>query len=388
MGVAFAPYLFGGRKYFQNKGNRMAEIGDLVSAFVEERVDDPNRDEGEFWQEAVFAALFSVAFEATMRLPEIRMNPETLRQTVLTVVEEVVTTAAVWVNRRLSQSWPDCRITIDISNLMRSRLIICFNEAITVMGEKEWSLETARSHAAFSLLNQAATALIIKGVIPSQEAAKNFLQNGMEACDSMAGELAQELKRKSSQQGVSGDKLSRDRGSSATKPLRYPDEMSNTWPDNPEGIWNGLIELPPWKVQEVRGRVHASLTEGTRQEQQMAYRLIVADISHPEARFRGRCVRRTRELQYLLNLIMIVNLTMYGVFIGLGVVVSRWLFLGLPLWLVCDLGLLNRLQTWINCELATRLMALDELMNEDKEFRDRALAVLDELSGIERSEMI
>ena len=123
----------------------MAEIGDLVSAFVEERVDDPNRGEGEFWQEAVFAALFSVAFEATMRLPEIRRGPETLRQTVLTVVEEVVTSAAMWVNRRLSESWPDvprhdCRITIDVSGLMRSRLIVCFNEAITVMGEKKWPL--------------------------------------------------------------------------------------------------------------------------------------------------------------------------------------------------------------------------------------------------------
>jgi hypothetical protein len=145
-----------------------------------------------------------------------------------------------------------------------------------------------------------------------------------------------------------------------------------------------LIDLSKEKIEEARGRIHASLTEGTRQEQQMAYRHIVASISHPTARFRGRCVGGTRELQYLLNLIMIVNLAMYGVFISLGVFVSRWWFLGLPLWLVCDLGLLNRLQTWINCELATRLVALDELMNEDKEFRVRALAVLDELSGSER----
>ena len=145
-----------------------------------------------------------------------------------------------------------------------------------------------------------------------------------------------------------------------------------------------LIDLPKQKVEEARGRIHASLTEGTRQEQQMAYRHIVATISHPAARFRGRCVRGTRELQYFLNLIMIVNLAMFVVFFGLGIFVSRWWFLGLPLWLVCDLGLLNRLQTWVNCELATRLIALDELMDEDEEFRDRALAVWGESNGFER----
>ena len=144
-----------------------------------------------------------------------------------------------------------------------------------------------------------------------------------------------------------------------------------------------LIDLPKQKVEEARDRIHASLTEGARQEQQMAYRHIVATISHPAARFRGRCVRGTKELQYFLNLIMIVNLAMYVVFLGLGIFVSRWWFLGPPLWLVCDLGLLNRLQTWINCELTARLIALDELMDEDEEFRERALAALGESNGFE-----
>jgi len=33
-----------------------------------------------------------------------------------------------------------------------------------------------------------------------------------------------------------------------------------------------LIDLSKEKIEEARGRIHASLTEGTRQEQQMAYR--------------------------------------------------------------------------------------------------------------------
>ncbi|MFC1635790.1 hypothetical protein ACFL5Z_13205 [Planctomycetota bacterium] len=91
-------------------------------------------------------------------------------------------------------------------------------------------------------------------------------------------------------------------------------------------------------------------------------------------------------MQYLLMSIMIVKLVMYVVFLGLGIFVSRWWFLGPLLWLVCDLGLLNPLQTWINCELASRLIALDELMDEDEEFRSRVLAVLERIEGTHRKQ--
>jgi hypothetical protein len=141
------------------------------------------------------------------------------------------------------------------------------------------------------------------------------------------------------------------------------------------------IDLPKKNLEEARGRIRASLTEGTRQEQQMAYRHIVATISHPAARFRGRCVRGTTELQYLLNLVIVVKWPMYVLFLGLGIFLSSWWFLGLPLWLVCDFGLLNRLQTWINCELASRLVAFDELIDQDEDFRSRALAALEKTEG-------
>jgi hypothetical protein len=145
-----------------------------------------------------------------------------------------------------------------------------------------------------------------------------------------------------------------------------------------------VIDLPKKKVEEVRHRIFASLAEGTRQEQQRAYRQILQTISHPAAIFRGRCVRGTMKLQYLLNSIIIVRRAMYVVFVGLGIFISWWWFLGLPLWFICDLGLLNRLQMWINCELASRLVAFDELMDEDDEFRNRALAALGQSNGFER----
>ncbi len=137
-----------------------------------------------------------------------------------------------------------------------------------------------------------------------------------------------------------------------------------------------VIDLPKEKIQEARDRIFASLTEGTRQEQDEAYRQVLEIISHPAAIFRGRCARGTRRLQYLLNAIIIFGRAMYLGFLALGIFFSWWWLLGLPLWLICDLGVFNRVQTWINCELASRLVALDELMEEDENFRKRVLSAL------------
>ena len=57
--------------------------------------------------------------------------------------------------------------------------------------------------------------------------------------------------------------------------------------------------------------------------------------------------------------------------------------MGIPLWLVCDLGFLNRLQAWVNLELVVRLVALDELMDEDEDFRKRVLVILAKMTGQE-----
>ncbi len=144
--------------------------------------------------------------------------------------------------------------------------------------------------------------------------------------------------------------------------------------------------LPKEKLEEVREKIFASLTKGTRQEQQRSYRQIIETISHPTAIFRGRCVRGTRKLQYLLNSIIFISRVMYVVFIGLGIFMSWWWILGLPLWFICNVGLLNRLQKWINCELASRLVAFDELMDEDEKFCNRALAALERIEGTQQKQ--
>jgi hypothetical protein len=177
----------------------VAELGKLISAFVEERVDGPLKGEEECWQEAVFAGLFSAAFVAAMRLPSVCKDPESLRQTVSSTIGDVVDSAAVWVNQRLTPRLPrlsECQITVDVSQLMRHRLTVYFSEALAVMADQGWSIETARSHACYVFFSKASTALMIKGLIPDQFAARTFLEGAMEGCDSMAAELAQALGRK------------------------------------------------------------------------------------------------------------------------------------------------------------------------------------------------
>lgn len=147
-----------------------------------------------------------------------------------------------------------------------------------------------------------------------------------------------------------------------------------------------MIDLPKKKLDEARDRILASLTEGTPQEQQIAYRHIVGTVSHRAAILRGRYVKGTRKLQYLLNTIIIFKWVMYLVFAGLGIFLNWWWLLGLPLWFICDFGLLTRLQTSINCELASRLVSFDELMDEDEEFRNRVLPALEKTEDTPKNE--
>ena len=135
------------------------------------------------------------------------------------------------------------------------------------------------------------------------------------------------------------------------------------------------VILPKEKVAEARDKVIASLNSGSRREQQMAYLKVVETISHPAAIFRGRCVKGTRRLQYFLNGIIAVRRTMYIVFLLLGIFLNKWWLLGLPLWLISDLWILNWLQTCINVELVSRLIVLDNLMDEDEDFRRRVKGV-------------
>lgn len=137
-----------------------------------------------------------------------------------------------------------------------------------------------------------------------------------------------------------------------------------------------MIDIPEENIKEARYRILYSLKEGTRQEQKRVYRHIISTISHPLAIYRIRCINGAAKLQHSLNAIIITSKIMYIAFLLLGLFANKWLLVGIPLWFFCDLLLFNRIQTSINLELASRLIALDELMDKDENFCTQALAVL------------
>ena len=177
----------------------MDDLGELVSAFVEEQVGGPASGEGDLWFEAVCASLFSVAFDVLVHLKDITESPERLQETARSLVEAVTTHAAAWVNGRLGDESPPSGqppIVFEMSPLMRNRLVVYFNEAIVAMADRGFGIDAARSHACFGGLQRAVAALAVKGLSIGPGEMSDFVKEVMEGCDSMSEEVVAALERK------------------------------------------------------------------------------------------------------------------------------------------------------------------------------------------------
>ena len=58
----------------------------------------------------------------------------------------------------------DCPPSIGSANRSSRRLKLYFHEAISVMAERDYKLDAARSHACFAVFTQALTPLQVKGL--------------------------------------------------------------------------------------------------------------------------------------------------------------------------------------------------------------------------------
>jgi len=108
------------------------DLGSLASRFVEERIDGPQPEEIDLWSEAVYAALFSVAFEVVVRLSSAKGSPEDLERETNTIIEATCAHAALWVNARLSEAARQfkglgLRVQWDVAPGMRGRMVTYFN---------------------------------------------------------------------------------------------------------------------------------------------------------------------------------------------------------------------------------------------------------------------
>lgn len=133
------------------------------------------------------------------------------------------------------------------------------------------------------------------------------------------------------------------------------------------GATMGTMKLPEARLRLVRSEIWAELRQRDRQSAEAAYARLLQTISHPMAVARGRLVTGTATLQYLLNGLVLLRRLFWPTSVLL-IVLSIWrswqFMLGLPVLIVLELFVLNSLQTRVNVELAARLFALDEQVDD------------------------
>lgn len=144
------------------------------------------------------------------------------------------------------------------------------------------------------------------------------------------------------------------------------------------------IELPKSRIQEARAELWSALRIRNKTLRNQAYASVVRAVSHPVAVVRGRVVRGTRLLQSLLNLLLLLHYVSWCTYLAAVVVAIRGTIgalIVIPLVLFFQFVLLSNIQTRINVELAARLKVLDDLMESDSAFRERALAAMEGSKG-------
>jgi hypothetical protein len=176
------------------------DLGCLVSQFVEERIGDPNDTrELSLWLEAVYAALFSVAFEILMRLSSARESAEHLESATKAIIKETCDHAANWIRTRLmaatSRLLP-IRVDWDVAEQVSGRLALYFNVAYEAMADKGYEKEIARSHACFTVLSESAVQLVSAGEQLTSEECRDFVTHAVDICESMSCEVNEALDRK------------------------------------------------------------------------------------------------------------------------------------------------------------------------------------------------
>ena len=173
------------------------DLGSVVSQFVEQRVDRPEPKEVDVWCEAVYAALFSVAFEVAIRLRSIFESPDRLERETNDVVTQICAHAAPWVRARLSAAAQqyigvNVEVECDVEPLMRNRLVMYFTEAYGAIIDRGFLPEVARSHACFAILRETITQLTLKGLVGLDDI-DTVLTKIFDGCEDMSREIAEAL---------------------------------------------------------------------------------------------------------------------------------------------------------------------------------------------------
>ena len=172
-------------------------LGKLISQFVCERADEPPDGVGDLWIEFMCASLFSVAWEVVFRIPEVLTSPENLEKEINALVADTANDARHWMGNLMEtlaeRETGGIHIEIDLgAENIRSRMSLYFNIALDAIEARQYSPETARSHACWVVLTKCVEGLIVRGYdceqVPPESLAEHA-KRGFLKCESLAAEI-------------------------------------------------------------------------------------------------------------------------------------------------------------------------------------------------------
>lgn len=171
-----------------------------ISEFVEEAMGTPEPDTFDWWQESAYAALFSSSFELFMIYSVATTKSEIEFNKLLKFfVGELAEQATIWIREGFTESLSteyQGRLVLgeeSTKSEVNRRLSSYFMVALTAMADRDFDIETARSHSCFTILSKILNDLskVDKSILKWQ--LKSFFNDVIDDCDSLANDWHVEL---------------------------------------------------------------------------------------------------------------------------------------------------------------------------------------------------
>ena len=176
-------------------------IAELVSNFVDQRVENPAQGEVDSWIEAVCACLFTVTFWTLPLIPAKGKGDEEYEKNVNKLLDGMADSSSRWMERRIKggEGYPVelTGIEIDLRQYIKQSMDAYLGEADAYMERHGCEAETAdiaRAHACFVGLSSAIKGLVLKGFPVSPQLAEHFIQESMQVCDSMGRDIREAMR--------------------------------------------------------------------------------------------------------------------------------------------------------------------------------------------------
>jgi len=179
----------------------MEDIGQLISEFVAERVENPRKGEQKLWPTGVYACLFSVAFEVLVHCRDLTKGQQACEELINAALDATARHAAKWIDQSLGRTMLTDEkhlppIPVDLYPEIPHHLNIYFDEALTALAQRGYAINVARSHACFAMLGSAIEEMILRGWVKDAKLAANLRQKYFEQAECMSLEIRHLLEKK------------------------------------------------------------------------------------------------------------------------------------------------------------------------------------------------